>query len=108
MQCNRTFSRNCPVRGRAVPAESHGRSNHNKSSRDTGSKKVATIVSKNSKAQNEGKERITELCEALRKAEIDESLKESSTMINVLISIEGNKNKVGPTLTAEVEVEGKQ
>ena len=103
--CNATghFSRNCPVRGRAVPAESHGRSNHNKSSRDTGSKKVATIVSENSKAQNEGKERIT----ALRKAEIDESLKESSTMINVLSSIEGNKNEVGPTLTAEVEVEGK-
>ena len=49
------FSRNCPVRGRAVPAESHGRSNHNKSSRDTGSKKIATIVSENSKEQNEGK-----------------------------------------------------
>ena len=107
--CNATrhFSRNCPVRGCAVPAESHGRSNHNKSPRDTGSKKVATIVSENSKAQNEGKERITELCEALRKAEIDESLKQSSTMINVLSSIEGNKNEVGPTLTAEVEVEGK-
>ena len=28
-------------------------------------------------------------------------------MINVLSSIEGNKNEVGPTLTAEVEVEGK-
>ena len=51
--CNATghFSRNCPVHGCAVPAESHGRSNHNKSSRDTGSKKVATIISENSKAQ---------------------------------------------------------
>ena len=28
-------------------------------------------------------------------------------MINILSSIEGNKNEVGPTLTAEVEVEGK-
>ena len=68
--CNTTghFSRNCPVRRHAVPTESHGRSNHNKSSRDTGSKKVATIVSENSKAQNEGKERISELCEALKQS----------------------------------------
>ena len=28
-------------------------------------------------------------------------------MINALSSIEGNKNEVGPTLIAEVEVEGK-
>ena len=89
--CNATghLSRNCPVCGCAILAESHGRSNHNRSSRDTECKKVATIVSEILKAQNEGKERIAELCEALKQAEIEESLKESSTMIHVLSPIEG-------------------
>ena len=57
-----------PIRGCAIPAESHKRSNHNKSSGNTESKKVATVVSENSKAQNEGKERISKLCEALKQS----------------------------------------
>ena len=57
-----------PIRRCAIPVESHERSNHNKSSGNTESKKVATVVSENSKAQNEGKERISELCEALKQS----------------------------------------
>lgn len=92
---------------RAVPAESQGRNNNDKSSRNSEPKKVATIVSENQKTQNKGQERIAELRQALKQAEIDESLKEASTMIHVLSPTGGNDNDVGPTLTSEVVVEGK-
>ena len=110
--CNATghFSRNCPVRGRAAPVESRGRNNSNQGPRNSEAKKVATIVPENSKTQTEGQEKIVELREALKQAEIEESLKDASTMINVLSPAKGNKNDnitLGPTLTSEVAIEGK-
>ena len=110
--CNATghFSRNCPVRGRAAPVESRGRNNSNQGPRNSEAKKVATIVPENSKTQTERQEKIAELREALKQAEIEESLKDASTMINVLSPAKGNENDnitLGPTLTSEVTIEGK-
>ena len=71
---------------------------------------MATIVPEKSKIQTEGKKKIAELHEALKQAEIEESLKEASTMINVLSPDKGKKNDnitLGPTLTTEVTVDGK-
>ena len=104
------FSRNCPVRGCAAPVESRGRNNSNQGTRKSEARKVATIVPENSKTQTEGQEKIAELREALKQAKIEESLKDASTMINVLTPAKGNKNDnitLGLTLTSEVAVEGK-
>ena len=51
-----------------------------------------------------------ELHEALKQARIEQSLKDASTMINVLSPAKGNKNgdiTLGLTLTSEVAVEEK-
>ena len=106
--CNATghFSRNCPVRGRAVPVESHGR---NKDSRNTVNKKVATIVPEKSVVEKQDK--VAELHQALKQAEMEESLKEAATTtIHVVSPGEKNENNTitfGPTLTTEVSVEGR-
>ena len=42
------------------------------------------IVPEKSKTQTEMQEKIAQLCKALKQAEIEESLKGASTMINVL------------------------
>ena len=63
------------------------------------------------KITEEGKNKIAELRQALKKAEIEESLKEAtSTMINVLNPDKGSRNNtitLGFTLTTEVSVEGR-
>ena len=85
------------MKGQVAPIESRGKHpgfpgqrNNNQGPKNSEVKKVVTIVPENSKTQTEGQEKIAKLNEALKQADIEESLKGVSTMINVLSAVKGN------------------
>ena len=98
------LSRNCPVPGRAVSVESHG-----EGSKGNETKKMATIVPE--RMLKEKQDKVAELHQALKQAEIEETLDEAGTTMYVLSPDEGNEKvavTLGPTLTSEVLVDRKE
>ena len=97
------FARQCPHRGKAKPSETPGRSQG--SNRPT----VAQIGSNNPahNSSSEGPERIAELHCQLQEAELKEALTKTSATMHVIQSTGTSKGaQLGPTLTADVELEG--
>ena len=99
------FQKNCPMRGRAAPEESRGRSS------GTTPKRVAALVATDEldidHDRKQKQQRVVDLRRALQEAEVDESLSEVVATMRVLKSANGDEgNRLGPTLSAWVEFEG--
>lgn len=105
------FAKHCPLKGRAVPEESRGRSQW-MANKERGARKVATIaVTSGDQPVDEKtkkRQRIAELRRQLQEAEVEETMAEVVAMMHVLQPGEQqNRVPLGPTLTAEVKFEGR-
>ena len=104
-------AKHCPLKGRAVPEESRGRSQW-MANKERGARKVATIgVTSGDQPVDEKtkkRQRIAELRRQLQEAEVEETMAEVVAMMHVLQPGEQeNRVPLGPTLTAEVKFEGR-
>ena len=105
------FPKHCPLKGRAVPEESRGRSQW-MANKERGARKVATIgvTSGDQPVDEKTKkwQRIAELRRQLQEAEVEETMAEVVAMMHVLQPGEQeNRVPLGPTLTAEMKFEGR-
>ena len=102
------FQKNCPLQGRAVPAESHewipgaGQKGN--------AKRVAALVAARETEANQNhqvrQEREAELCRVLQEAELEESLAEAMATMRVLQTDSKETGPdLGPTLSVQVEFE---
>ena len=115
--CNKPghFARNCPLKGRGAPVESKGKypafSGQRNSSRET---TTANLQEESATSLSEAQDEVAELCRKLQLAEMRESLTKAAVTTNVLqkdnteysLAENGDSPSLGPTLTAEVCVEG--
>ena len=97
------FARMCPHRGKARPSETPGKSQG--SNRPTVAEIGPNDPTQNS--LNQGPERIAELHRQLQEAELNEALTKASATMHVIRSTGTSKSaQLGPTPTANVELEG--
>ena len=104
------FAKHCPLKGRAVPEESRGRSQW-MANKERGARKVATIaVTSGDQPVDEKmkRQRIAELRRQLQEAQVEEMMAAVVAKMHVLQPGEQqNIVPLGPTLMAEVKFEGR-
>ena len=113
--CNKPghFARSCPLKGRGAPVESKGK--HPAFSGQRNSPRETTTAKESSASLSEAQNEVVELRQKLQFAEMRESLTKAAVTTNVLqkdntehsLGENGDSPSLGPTLTAEVYVEGR-
>ena len=107
---NGHYAKNCPMRGRAAPQESRGRTGGGGKGPP---RKVAAIVASEppdpqvATARKRSQERVLQLRRELHQAELDDSLAEAAATLHVLTAeSEPRDSSLGPTLSAIISFEG--